>query len=504
MTKPSERYACLYAKEFPTQALLHLRPELHDRPCVVMKGEAPLQQVCSLNMKARLLGLKHGMTQVEVDTFSGPVVLSRSCQAEREARAILLECAGAFSPRVEDQSEETAFLCAIDIAGTESLFGPPEMLAKSLLQRIRSLGITTRLTISSNFHAAVCLSRGLAPRFPVKEIAHGNEATELAPLPLTVLDLTAAQAETFSLWGIHTLGMLAALPETELIARMGQEGKRIRQLARGECPHLFQPVEPVFTLVERVELNSPVELLNSLLFVIGVMLDQLILRARARIFALASVTVILTLDGSGAHSRTVRPALPTNDKQIWIKLLHLDLEAHPPRAPILALTLTAEPGSTTKIQLGLFSPQLPESGRLDVVLARIRAIVGEDCVGRAVLQDTHAPDGFRMEAFTVPSCLSTAVVTSKPRSSMRQIRPREAVSVTLQEYRPGSFFFRQQRYAVEHAYGPWLKGGDWWKPSLWGWQQWDLVARARDGSVLCCCLVRDLMRNLWQMAALYD
>ncbi len=149
----------------------------------------------------------------------------------------------------------------------------------------------------------------------------GDEALALASLPLAVLDLTETQAETFALWGIRTLGMLAALPEKELIARMGQEGKRLRQLARGELPHLFQPVEPAFTLEERMELDSPVELLESLLFVVGVMLDQLILRATARILALASVTVTLTLDGGGTHTRTVRPALPTNDKQLWIKLL---------------------------------------------------------------------------------------------------------------------------------------------------------------------------------------
>jgi protein ImuB len=504
MTKPSELYACLYAKEFPSQALLRLRPELHDKPCVVMEGDAPLQQVCSLNTKAKQLGITRGMTQVEIDTFSNPIVLSRSRKAEDEARAIMLECAGAFSPRVEDRSEEIAMLCAIDIAGTGSLFGPPEVLAKSLLQRVRSLGITSRLTISSNLHAAVCLARGLSPRFPVKAIAPGGEAAELASLPLTVLDLTETQAETFSLWGIRTLGMLAALPEKELIARMGQEGKRLRQLARGECPHLFQPVEPIFTLEERMELDSPVELLDSLLFVVGVMLDQLILRARARILALASVGVMLVLERGEAHTRTVRPALPTNDKQLWIKLLHLDLEAHPPKAPILALALMAEPGSTNKVQLGLFSPQIPEPGRLDVTLARIRAIVGEDCVGRAVLEDTPAPDGFRIDAFTVPTGVCTVVPPSKPLTAVRQIRPPETISVMLRSQRPESFFFRQQRYAVEHAYGPWLTGGDWWNQSLWELEQWDLVARAQDGSVLCCCLVRDLMRNLWQMAALYD
>jgi protein ImuB len=378
------------------------------------------------------------------------------------------------------------------------------MLVRNLLQRVRSLGISARVTVSSNFHAAVCLARGLSPGTPLKVTAPGDEAAALASLPLTVLNLTETQAETFALWGIHTLGMLAALPEKELIARMGQESKRLQQLARGERPHLFQPVEAAFLLEEKMELDSPVELLDSLLFVVGVMLDQLILRAKARIFALASVTIVLTLDGGGTHVRTVRPALPTTDKQLWIKLLHLDLEAHPPQASILALTLTSEPGSTSKVQLGLFSPQLPEAARLDVTLARIRAIVGEECVGRAVLQDTQAPEGFHMEPFTVPSGDSAAVISSQPRAPMRRIRPPETIFVTLQNHRPTMFFFRERRYTVERAYGPWLTGGDWWNQSLWGLEQWDLVARAHDGGMICCCMTRDLMQNLWQMAALYD
>lgn len=502
MSRPPELYACLFAREFPAQALLRLRSDLRDKPCVVMQGEPPQQHICSLNTKARLLGLACGMTKVEVDTFAGPIVLSRSHQTEKETKAILLECAGGFSPRIEELSEETAFLCVVDIAGTRGLFGPPEMLAKSLLQRVRSLGISARLAISSNFHTAISLARGMSPRHSVKVTAPGDEARELAALPLTVLDLTEEQAEMFSLWGIHTLGLLAALPANELIARMGQEGKRLRQLARGEHSHLFQPVEPTFVLEERIELDSPVELLDSLLFVIGMMLDQLILRAKARILALASVTVTLTLDGAEPHTRTVRPALPTNDKQLWIKLLHLDLEAHPPQAPILILTITAEPGNTSKVQLGLFSPQLPEPGRLDVTLARIRAIVGEDCVGRAVIRDTHESDAFRLEPFTVSSVDS--VVPSKARSALRQLRPSESISVTFQGHRLTSFLFRTQRYSVEQAYGPWLTRGNWWNSSPWNWEQWDLVARAQSGSMLCCCLIRDITRNLWQMAALYD
>jgi len=504
MTQLAELYACLYANEFPAQALLRLRPDLHSKPCVVLEGEAPSQHVCSLNTKARLLGMERGMTRVEVDTFPEPVALSRSAQSEAVTKAVLLECAGAFSPRVEDRSELNAFLCGIDIAGTKNLFGPPEILARSLLQRVRALGISASVTVNTNFQAAVSLAKGLSRRTSVYVIATGREAATLSALPLSVLDLTEKQAETFGLWGIHTLGMLAALPEKELVARMGQESRRLRQLAQGEMPHLFQPVEPAFALEERVELDAPLEILESLLFGLGVMLDQLLLRAKARILSLASVTVTLTMDGGGTHTRTVRPALPTTHKQLWIKLLHLELEAHPPSAAILAVMLQAEPGSTTRVQLGLFSPQLPEASRLDVTLARIRAVVGEDCVGRAILQDTHAAEAFRLEPFTVPA--DEPVVSTSPhsRASMRQLRPAEMASVTLQDARPTFFFFREKRYKVEHSYGPWAVSGDWWNSTLWGSEQWDLVARAQDGAMLCCCMMRDVLQNRWQMAALYD
>jgi protein ImuB len=377
-------------------------------------------------------------------------------------------------------------------------------LAENLLTRVRALGIAARIAVSRNFHSAVALAKGMSPRTSVKIIPPGEESAALAPLPLAILDLTEEEAETFALWGIGTLGMLAALPEKELIARMGQSGKRLRQLASGEMPHLFQPLEPVFTLEERIELDFPLEPLESLLFVLNVMLEQLILRAKARVLALASVSITLDLEGGMKHIRTVRPALPTNDAPLWIKLLHLDLEAHPTQAAILAVSLMAEPGSTSKVQLGLFSPQLPEPARLDVTLARIRAIVGDENVGSAVLKDTHQPGAFRMEPFTIPSGPVSVAPSSQSRSAIRRLRPAETVSVTVQGQRPKAFFFREKRYVVEHTYGPWLVSGDWWQPTLWELEQWDLVARAQDSALLCCCLVRDRIEDRWQMAALYD
>jgi protein ImuB len=502
MNRAGELYACLYAKEFPAQAVLRLRPELKERPVVVIEGESPLETVCSLNAKACYLGIVRGMTRVELDTFSSLIVLPRSHREEISTHAVMLECAGAFSPRVEDCTEGSAFLCVIDIAGTEKLLGPPEVLARELLRRVQILGVSASVAISRNFYTARSYVRGSSSR--ISFIAPGNEGPALAPLPLKVLDISSEHAETFGLWGVRTLGAVAALPEKELISRIGQEGRRLRQLARGEMPHHFVPYEAKFELEERMELDAPVEELERLLFVVNVMLEQLIFRVTARVLALASVTITLSLEGNVVHTRTVRPALPTNDRPLWLKLLQLDLEAHPPQAAIVAVTLTAEPGSNSKVQLGLFSPQLPEPRRLDVTLARIRALVGDDCVGSPVLRDTNQPDGFRVEPFKVPVTHSSSSSTVSSSAAMRQLRPPERVSITLRGRQPASFVFRDCKYKVEHAYGPWLAEGDWWNRQTWALEQWDLIARSTDGAMLCCCLVRDLKEHSWQVVTLYD
>jgi protein ImuB len=197
MSNPPELYACVYVRELPAQALLRLRPELHDKPCVVLEGEPPLQTVCALNTRARLLGLRRSMTKVEVETFENVMVLQRSTKTEMAVRAILLECAGSFSPRIEDRSVSGMFVCVVDAAGTEGLFGPPLLLAKQIRQRIRSVGIVASVTISANAHTAVCLARGLGSGVALRVVPRGEEAIALSALPLEVLDITEAQEGIF-------------------------------------------------------------------------------------------------------------------------------------------------------------------------------------------------------------------------------------------------------------------------------------------------------------------
>lgn len=495
-------YVCVHIAEFAAQALLRLRPELAAQPVAVLAGTPPQELVCSANAPAFQLGVSHGMTRAELDSFVGIHILRRSEAEESRARTALLETAGAFTPRIEVQASSTStFVMVLDMTGTSLIFGPTQQAVNSIARAVRALRFHAQLAVSANFHAAICIAPA-ARKAPVL-IPAGSESDHLRSLPLAALNLTAQQSDTLSLWGLHTLGDLATLPEIELVVRLGQEGKRLRLLARGEHPHLMVPVEPVFTLEEFLAFEEPVELMESLLFVLGPMLDQLLTRAQNRAFAIASLTAKFTLDGGGEHERIIKPALPVLQREVLLKLLHLDLQAHPPSAGVISLFVHAEPGDRSKVQLGLFAPQLPEPLRLDVTLARIASLVGEEHVGRARLRDTHRPDSFTIERFIVPTTTPKPTET-RHAVALRRCRPPLHLSVQQEGPHLTSFFLQGKRYTVQQAYGPWRRSGDWWSSEVWSHEEWDIHATAQTNEPLLGIITHDLLSHRWQLEALYD
>ena len=71
--------------------------------------------------------------------------------------------------------------------------------------------------------------------------------------------------------------------------------------------------------------------------------------------------------------------------------------------------------------------QLPKPSRLDLTLARIHGIVRNKKVVRAVLKDTHVPNGFRIEPFANSSLEPSETPPASLRQAMRQLRLAEAI-----------------------------------------------------------------------------
>jgi protein ImuB len=492
-------FACVQAAEFPAQALLRLRPDLQSQPVVVLEGRAPHEFVCAMNAHAYRRGATLGMTRLDTESVQGLRLPARSLEMEAHARTVLLECAARFSPRIEEVSEGKACGFVLDIAGTERLFGPPARLVERLRAELASAGFRVSIAVSVNFDTArmkAAASRGL------HLIAEGAEAVALARLPITALHLAEEHLETFATWGIRTLGELAALPEVELITRLGQQARGWRDATLGELPHMFQPLEPEFALKEYCEFETPVEQMDSLLFIGARMIDSLVARAADRALSLALLTARMKLEGGQVHDRVLRPAIPSADQKFLLKLLQLEIAAHPPQAAVLAFELSAEAGHCNTMQLGLFTPQTPEPSRLDVTLARIKAMVGEDRVGAPMLEDTHRPGSFRLGTLAIEGTMCDEPLTQ--RMVLRRMRPPVPVCVAVRNFQPTAFRDGMSLFEITAAFGPWRTSGCWWSTGEWNLEEWDVLAERSDGSSVACLLVCDQVRKEWQLEAMYD
>ena len=498
--KSNSLYAAIHAAEFPAQAILRMRPDLRSKPIAILDGIAPQERVCSFNQQARKRGIVRSMSRLEVEEVNKVCVLSRSIETERAARSVLLECISHFSPRIEETFAENSCGFVLDITGTERLFGPPATLALRLRAAIISAGFRVSVTVSHNFDTARIkaeYARGITV------IPEDKEAASLATVPIDSVRLDDAHYETFVLWGINTLGDLAEMPEEELITRLGQRAKLWLQLARGMAKHTFQPIEARFELKEHIEFETHVEQLDSLLFIGANMINNLVSRAAARALSLATITVQMCLDKQPIYKRAIRPAIPSSDRKFLLKLLQLEMAAHPPQAAITSLTLIAEAGQRSKVQMGLFAPQTPEPSRLDVTLARLKALVGDDRVGSAVLSDTHRSGSFAMEHFSITD-QSSLCMDSTVRISLRRMRPPRPLLVEVHSQKPASFRDGADRYDVQIAYGPWNTSGCWWSVNEWDLEEWDLIVTNTHGETIGCLIAHDNLNHKWLLDALYD
>ncbi len=526
----NELWGCVVVAQLGAQAAVRLRSALQHAAVVLMEGARPLERVCGLNAAARAMGLREGMSRVEVETFDGVTVLPHSSTEEASARTILLQAVSSFSPRVEERVCGADWECIVDLSGTERLLGNPQAVGEGMVVQLKHLQFTACVAIAGNADAGLSLARHAAwtaANVPVQAVAAGGEAKELSRLPLDVLRLNQEMAERFAIWGIATLGELAALPETALITRTGQQGKQLRLRAQGRLPHLLQPVVEAFSLEETIELEDPVEMLEPLLFVLNPMLEQLVMRAGSRALALAAVTISLRIEEPvdrelaceqaasplgghehPVHERTIRPAVPTLHRALLLKMLQLDLEAHPAPGAVTRICLSAEPGDPSRVQLGLFAPQQPEPTRFEDTYARLMALAGERHVGRVRLLDTHAPENFVLERFVLPEAGYKAPPAlqegAQPVTALRRMLP-GAVKVQMHGSEIVCFWLESRRYEVLRCFGPWRGSGDWWCGQVWSLDTWDVAAReVLDGELLICVLGHDLLRNCWVLAGVYD
>ncbi len=515
----------------------------------MLTGRPPLEKVVALNERARQTGVELGATKSQLEAWENLVLRARSESQETSAHAALLDCAQSFSPEVEDATSGAVLL---NLAGLEPLLGPLPKIARDLERRVSQIGLEANIAVAANPDAALLAARG----FPgVTLIPEGHEAERLGDLPVDVLlesfssdvEEAARWVEMFDRWGIRKLRALAALPEVPVSERLGQQGIRLRKLARGAASRNLRILEPRLIFAESVELEYPIVLLEPLAFLLNRMLEQVCARLGARALAVQELHLNLELaaaqlKGCASFTRTLRLPTPMLDAKMFLKLLQLDLQAHPPGAPIVKIHLSADPARPRALQSGLFQPVFPEPEKLELTLARIAGIVGEGRVGSVELLDTHREGAFAVRHFAPVEPASAeprskqsgnrkkdmpmqesdsvcpidekleeyAIENAKEQLSaviaLRLFRPPLGASVTLLEAKPVRMrCLEREDIAGEIVWtaGPWRSSGDWSEQEGWSREEWDIAVPAETGLVLYR-LVQDKLSGNWFVEGMYD
>ena len=315
--------------------------------------------------------------------------------------------------------------------------------------------------------------------------------------------------------------------------------------------------EPPVHFEEAMELESAVETIESLSFLMNRLLEQLCARLEARALAVQELKLRLQLErrvgdeqtttlqelvdaqnvshfpdrsNGNLYRRTLLLPVAMRDPKVFLKLLQLDLAAHPPGAPACKIWIAAEPARPRSAQRGLFLPITPETEKLEVTLARITGVVGERRAGIAKLLDTYRPGAFCMERFVSQQesskgdrSLTLSDTTDIPPLALRVFRPARQVRVHLAEGRPcklAALGWNADRDELQGkilwSAGPWRSSGDWWAEQsaaksadegaqVWDREEWDIALANSDGaSVALYRIYRDEGTGQWFADASYD
>jgi len=532
-------FACLFIPDFPVEAIIRFEPELRGRPVAVLAGRSPLERVVALNEKARQIGIETGATKSQLEAWGDLVLRARSELQEASAHAALLDCAQSFSPEVEDTAPGIVLL---NLAGLDALFGPLPKVACDLARRASDMGLQTNVAVAANPDAAVLAAHGFSG---VTFIPQGREAERLGELPVDVLlqsfSSEAGEAarwlETFDRWGVRNLRALTSLPEVPVAERLGQQGIHLLKLARGAASRSLRVFESAPVFEENIELEFPIVLLEPLAFLLNRMLEQVCARLSARALAAQELRLKLELvqksedcdpEQTSTFTRTLRLPVPMLDAKVFLKLLQLDLQAHPPGAPILKIHLAAEPARPRSTQSGLFLPVFPEPEKLELTLARIAGIVGQGRVGAAELLDTHREGAFQMQPFAPvqPEIKATRRKKNVPMQeeddinraeenaqekmtaviALRLFRPPLRAIVNVKEGKPVRLkCLHHKKIAGEIVWtaGPWRSSGDWSEQEGWSREEWD-IAIPIENEIILYRLVEDKLSRNWWLEGTYD
>ena len=346
---------------------------------------------------ARRLGVTRGQP---LGTAHRLVPEAQFLPADRETYRQTMEAAlqalSEFTPSIEADSAPEARTFGqvlLGIEGLHRLWGDEPTLAARLAAAVAELlpGEPRMGIGNTRFGAQVAavIGRGRLEAIPVGDA--NAEAAYLAPLSIQLLPAEDEARERLRIFGLTRIGEFADLARSAVIARFGEHGGTLHDLARGMDGRILRPRKPIERLRAEAELEPPVDNVEPLRFVLRNLCGALCEQLNARGAGATSATLVLDLETGGRLQLDQVLPEPAAVPDLLERLLVARLVASPPPTAVERLTLELRgEQSVSGQQLGLFAPQLARAARLDWQLTGLALRFGADRLLRARIVDPEA------------------------------------------------------------------------------------------------------------------
>ena len=386
------RIAFVSVPRFPCAVEVQRAPHLGEGSLIVGDAEAP-KRVLDCSLTAAGLGVRPGI-QIRKALALSPdaAILPPDPVLYRAKWEAILDALHSISPEVEDEELGRAYL---NINGLGGHFQDENDLAAHLAAAVRaSSGLEPSIGLANgrfpSFAAAIAAvspiglslaGSGVSPAFKWKPtgstpdpakgniqiVPAGDEAGFLAPLDVGLLPVDPEIVSRLLLFGLQTMGKVAALTLPELQSQFGFEGKRLWQLVNGidEAPLRPRPIE------ERIEaalsFETPVAGIDVLVAAAKQLLSRLRLPLRGRAARELALQAEL-VSGRGWERRLVLREAVSDNKRLSFVLRESLQNAPPPNAvrniSLRLGGLTGETGKQLSLgERGRLQRQLEESIR---------------------------------------------------------------------------------------------------------------------------------------------
>ena len=360
------------------------RPELRGRPVIVGADPKGRGVVSAASYEARVFGVRSAMPISRAARLcpNGVFVrvdMPKYVAVSRQIMTILDE----FSPLVEPVSVDEAF---VDLTGTESLFGPAPDVVARIKAKIRSdTGLTASAGLASNKFIAKIASDLRKPDGLVVVVA-GGEAEFLAPLPIERLwGVGKATAKDLAALGVATIGQLQRLPRATLVARLGDHGADLHDLAFGRDERAVEPWTAPKSMGAETTFERDTSDRARLDSTLRAQAERVARELRAEHLAAARVTLKLRF----ADFRTLTRSHTSEPTQDGLELYRrvgvlLSREALPQPVRLIGLSASALIDEQTG-QLALLESDTVRRERLARAVDRITGRFGADAIRPAAL-----------------------------------------------------------------------------------------------------------------------